>query len=170
MDIDGFLLASGFALLVILLGWTSQITSKSKETKEIENKFLEKAKIKRPDFKKIISKSNYTVDSLSKLIDFLFSEKKDKEEDIKIYQKIEIIYDDLIILDKRYNSRFWILFFMSISFFISGIICLFLCSTYKLITLVPNLVFVIVIFYNLTKVYNLEKRYVKNISEIMEEL
>jgi len=52
MDVAGFLFASGFALLVVLLGWSSQITSKSKETKGIENKFLEKAKIKRPDFKK----------------------------------------------------------------------------------------------------------------------
>jgi len=106
MDVAGFLFASGFALLVVLLGWSSQITSKSKETKGIENKFLEKAKIKRPDFKKIINKSNYTEESFSKLVEFLYSGKKDKEKDIKIYQKIEIIYKDLIALDKRYNWRF----------------------------------------------------------------
>jgi len=170
MDVAGFLFASGFALLVVLLGWSSQITSKSKETKGIENKFLEKAKIKRPDFKKIINKSNYTEESFSKLVEFLYSGKKDKEKDIKIYQKIEIIYKDLIALDKRYNWRFWILFYTSVSLFISGVICLLLCSLYRFISLIPSLIFIILVFNNLIKVYNLEKRYTKNIFEIMEEL
>jgi len=69
-----------------------------------------------------------------------------------------------------YVVRFWILFYTSVSLFISGVICLLLCSLYRFISLIPSLIFIILVFNNLIKVYNLEKRYTKNIFEIMEEL
>jgi hypothetical protein len=170
MDVSGFLLASGFALLVVLLGWANQITSKSKETKELEAQFLEKAKFKKGDYKKIINEKGSTEDSFSALIDFLYSSKKDKQEDVEIFEKIENIKKDLASLDNLYGWRFWILLFMSTSLFVTGVTAFFLSPNYKLWALAPNGIFIIIVFCNLVKVYNLEKRYTINISESMEKL
>jgi len=173
MDVEGFLLASEFALLVVLLGWASQITSKSKDTKELEGEFLEKAKLKKEDYKKIINEKGSSEDSFSALVDFLYSDKKNKkdtEEDVEIFEKIESIKKDLTSLDSMYGRRFWILLFMSLSFLLSGSTAFFLAPDNKLWALVPNLIFVVIVFVNLIKVYNLEKRFTKNISEVMEKL
>ncbi|MBU2503539.1 MAG: DUF2207 domain-containing protein [Nanoarchaeota archaeon] len=167
MDIEGFLLASGFALLVVMLGWASQITSKSKETKEIEREFLEKANLKSDKYKKIINEAGSTEDSFSALVDFLYSSKK---EDVEIFEKIKNIKEDLASLDRKYNYRFWILLIMSASLFLFGIVAFFIPPVYKFWVLPPNFIFVIIIFCNLIRVYNLEKRYTKNISEVMEKL
>jgi len=76
MDIEGFLLVSGFALLVVLVGWANQITSKSKETKDLEADFLKKAKLKRADYKKIVNEGGATEDSFKTLVDFLIQKRK----------------------------------------------------------------------------------------------
>lgn len=173
MDVAGFLLASGFALLVVLLGWASQITSKSKDTKELEGEFLERAKLKKEDYKKIINGKGSSEDSFSALVDFLYTDKKnkqDKQEDVEIFERIESIKKDLSSLDSLYGWRFWILLLMSISFFASGATAFFLAPDYKLWAFIPNSIFVVILFVNLIKVYNLEKRFTKNISEAMEKL
>jgi len=167
MDIEGFLLASGFALLVVLLGWANQITSKSKETKELEGDFLAKAKLKRDDYKKMINEGGATEDSFTAVVDFLYSS---EEENVVIFDKINRVKEDLQSLDTKYSWRFWILLLMSISLFVSGTVALFLAPAYKLWVLIPNSIFVIIVFCNLVKVHNLEKRYIKNISEAMEKL
>jgi len=59
---------------------------------------------------------------------------------------------------------------MSICFFITGIIAFFLPLNKKFWAILPNLVFVVLVFVNLIKVHNLEKRYTKNISDAMEKL
>jgi len=169
MDIEGFLLASGFALLVVLVGWANQITSRSKEAKDLEKDFLEKAKIKRPDYKKIINEAGSTEDSFFALVDFLYAKEREKE-DIEIFEKIKRIREDITNLSKKYTWRFWILLFMSISLFVTGIVAFFLPSQHNFLALVPNLLFVVIVFCNLVKVHNLEKRYTKNISEAMEKL
>ena len=167
MDIMGFLLASGFALLIVLLGWASQITSKSKETKELEAVFLEKAKLKRADYKKIISEGGTTEDSFIAVVDFLYSS---EEDNVVVFDKIKRVKEDLQSLDRKYNWRFWILLFMSMSLFLSGAVAFFLCECYKLYTLLPNSIFVVVVFCNLITIHNLEKKYVRNISKAMEKL
>lgn len=167
MDIEGFFLASGFALLVVLLGWASQITSKSKETKELEGEFLKKARLKRNDYKKMINEGGTTEDSFSAAIDFLYST---EEENVEIFEKIKRVKEDLHKLDDKYGWRFWVLLFMSITLFLCGLIGLFLPSQQKLWTLIPFFIFVIVVFWNLVQVHNLESRYIDNISEAMEKL
>ncbi len=167
MDIEGFLLASGFALLIVLVGWANQITSRSKEAKDLEAEFLRKAKLKRNDYKKMVNEGGATEDSFTAVVDFLYSA---EEDNVVVYDKIKRIKEDLQSLDKKYSWRFLILLSMSISLFVSGTIALFVLSPYKLWALVPNLAFVILIYYNLIKTYNLEKRYTKNIYEAMEKL
>ena len=51
MDIESFLLTSGFALIVVLIGWSNQITTRSKETRELEQEFIQKAKVKSQKYK-----------------------------------------------------------------------------------------------------------------------
>lgn len=167
MDIEGFLLASGFALIVVLVGWANQITSKSKETKDIEADFLKKAKLKRSDYKKIVNEGGSTEDSFKTLVDFLYTK---KEEELQIFDKIKIIKADIENLGKKYSGRFWILLLMSACFFITGIVSFFLPLGKKFWAVLPNLIFVLFVFVNLIKVHNLEKRYTKNISEAMEKL
>jgi len=167
MDIEGFLLASGFALLVVLVGWANQITSKSKETKDIEADFLKKAKLKRADYKKIVNEGGSTEDSFKTLVDFLYTK---KEEDLQIFEKIKLIKADIERLDKKYSGRFWILLWMSACFFVTGVVAFFLPLDQKLWVIFPNLFFVLFVFVNLIKVHNLEKRYTQNISEAMEKL
>ena len=167
MDVKGLLLTSGFALLIVLLGWANQITSKSKETKELESEFLNKAKLKRKDYQKIIKEQGAKEDSFSALVDFLYSK---EEEDVEIFEKIKNIKTNLETLDKKYSRRFWILLCMSISLFITGIASFFLSADYKPLILCINLIFIVAVFCNLVKVHNLEKKYTKNISEAMEKL
>ena len=167
MDIAGFLLASGFALLIVLLGWASQITSKSKETKKLEADFLAKAKLKRADYKKMINEGGATEDSFIAVVDFLYSS---EEDNVVIFDKIKRVKGDLQSLDRKYSWRFWFLLLMSMSLFLSGTVAFFLCKCYKLYTLLPNSIFVIMVYFNLITTQNLEKRYVKNISEAMEKL
>ncbi len=167
MDIEGFLLASGFALLVVLVGWANQITSKSKEMKDLEADFLKKAKLKRRDYKKIVNEGGATEDSFNALVDFLYTK---KEEDLEIFDKIKQIKEDIDKLDDHYSWRFWLLLSMSICFFITGTIVFFLPLNEKFLGIIPNLIFVLLVFVNLIKVHNLEKRYTKNISDAMEKL
>ncbi len=167
MNVEGFFLASGFALLIVLLGWASQITSKSKETKELEAGFLAKAKLKRDKYKKMINEGGATEDSFIAVVDFLYTS---EEDNVVIFDKIKRVKGDLQKLDRKYNWRFWILLLMSMSLFLSGAVAFFLCDCYKLYTLLPNSIFVVVVFCNLITIHNLEKKYVKNISEAMEKL
>jgi len=167
MEVEGFLLASGFALLIVLLGWANQITSKSKETKELEADFLAKAKLRRDAYKKIINEGGATEDSFIAVVDFLFST---EEDNVVIFGKIKRVKEDLQSLDRKYNWRFWILLLMSMSLFLSGAVALFLCESYKLYTLLPNSIIVVIVFCNLITIHNLEKKYVRNISEAMEKL
>jgi len=167
MDIEGFLLGSGFALLIVLLGWASQITSKSNETKDIEADFLKKAKLKRSDYKKIVNEGGTTEDSFKVLVEFLYTK---KDDDIQIFDKIKKIKKDIDNLDSYYSHRFWILLWMSFCLFVTGGLAFFLSPDKKIFMLLPNVFFVVLIFLNLIKVHEFEKRYTKNISEAMEKL
>lgn len=167
MNVEGFFLGSGFALLIVLLGWANQITSKSKETKELEKDFLVKAKLKNEDYKKIINNGGATDDSFNTLIDFLYTT---KTEDVEVFEKIKIVKKNIQKFDRKYYCRFWILLFMSISFFINGTIAFFVSDEYDFMLLIPNLVFIVLIICNLINVYNTEKEYITNISDIMEKL
>lgn len=168
MDYEGFILASGFALLIVLLGWADQITSKSKELKDIETAFLEKAeKLKKSDYKDILDKKGSTESSFTALVNFLYS---NKEEEVELFEKIKYIKEDIKKLDYKYNFRFWLLLYTCVSLFATGIISLFLPKDYKLLSISPNIMFISVIFFNLISVYVLEKRCTQNIAEAMEKL
>lgn len=167
MDIEGFLFATGFALLVLLLGWADQITSKSKETQELEDKFLEVTKLKRDDYKKMVREGGTTENSFIAAVDFLYTA---EEKNVDVYNKINKIKDDLKKLDAIYGHRFWILLSMSAMLFISGIIAFFLEPSRKLWSLFPNLLFVVAIFLNLIRVHSLEENYTRNIRDVMEKL
>ena len=167
MDIEGYLLGSGFALLIVLLGWADQITSKRKETKDLEADFLKNGKVKRADYQKIVKQRGATEDSFNALVDFLFSEEKDN---IEIFEIIVNIRNDLAKLDKQYRFRFWMLTCLSIYLFLSGVLAYFIKDAYKFWLLLPNLVLVSLVFLNLIKIYNLENRHNKNIRDVMEKL
>lgn len=167
MDIEGFLLASGFALLVVLVGWSNQITSRSKETRDLEQEFIAKAKMKRKDYKDIINKKS-AEKSIYALVDFLYSNREESE--IEAFDKITKIRKNLPILNKKYSNRFWILLITSISLIISGIGSYYLPEQYKIYAVFFNMIFVILMIVNLVVTYNLEKKYSANIRKAMEEL
>ena len=167
MDIEGYLLTSGFALLIVLLGWADQITSKSKETKDLEADFLKNGKVKRTDFKKMIEQRGATEDSFNALINFLYSAEQDN---LEIFEIIVNIRNDITELDKQYHARFWILVCLSIYLFVAGIVAFFIPDTFKLWLLIPNLDIVALTFFNLIKIYILENRHNKNIRNIMEKI
>ena len=167
MEVEGFLLASGFALLIVLLGWASQITSKSKEAKQLEADFLSKAKLKRDDFKEMVDEGGTTEHSFITVVDFLFSA---EEENVVIFDKIKRVKEGLYTLDKKYRWRFWLLLLMSAFLFLTGTVAFILPDCYKLWALAPNSIFVVMVFCNLITIHNLEKKYVRNISEAMEKL
>jgi len=166
--VEGFLLASGFALLVVLVGWSNQITIRSKETRDLEQEFIIKAKIKDKDYKNMINKGKSAEKSISSLINFLYS--KRGESEIKAFEKITKIKKDLPLLNKKYANRFWILLITSISFIISGVGSYYLLEAYKIYVIFFNLIFIFMMIINLVSTYTLEKRYSENIHEAMEEL
>lgn len=167
MDITGYLLGSGFALLIVLLGWADQITSKNKETKELEADFLRNGKIKRADYKKMVEGKGVTRDSFNTLIDFLYSAETDNVEILEIIVNIK---KDMIVLDRQYRHRFWLLVGLSIYLFLAGISAIFVSDPHKLWLLVPDILLVALIFANLIKIYVLESRHNRNIHSIMEKL
>lgn len=168
MDIIELLLASGFALLVVLVGWSNQITIRSKETRELEQEFITKAKMKRKDYKDLINKGKSAEKSISALIDFLYS--KREESEINVFDKVTKIKKDLPVLNKKYSNRFWILLITSIFFMISGIAYYLLPEPYNFYSIPFNILFIILMIINLVTTYSLEKRYSENISKAMEEL
>jgi hypothetical protein len=168
MDIEGFLLTSGFALIVVLVGWSNQITSKSKETRELEQEFIQKAKVKRKDYKSMINKGKSAEKSISALVNFLYSKREDSE--IKAFDKITKIKKDLPLLNKKYSNRFWILLVTALSLIISGIGSFYVPGEYKVYLIFFNMLFVIIMVFNLVTTYILEKRYSENIYRVMEEL
>ena len=167
MDIEGFLLTSGFALLVVLVGWSNQITSRSKETRDLEQEFISKAKIKPKDYNDIVNKKS-AEKSIHALVDFLYS--KREESEIEAFDKITRIRKNLPMLDKKYSNRFWILLITSVSLMLSGVVCYFLLDAYKIYTILFNIIFVILMIINLITTYNLEKRYSANLRKVMGEL
>lgn len=166
-DVERFLLASGFALLVVLVGWANQISSKNKETKDLEADFLRKANLKGDDYKKIVNERGATEESFNALVEFLYTK---NEEDLDIFDKIRHIKEDIPKLRDYYGRRFWLLLWMSISLFITGTISFILPLNEKFWAIIPNLIFVAFLFFNLMKVHELEKRYTKNLSDAMEKL
>jgi uncharacterized membrane protein len=167
MDIEGFLLTSGFALLVVLVGWSNQITNRSRETRELEQEFIDKARMKRKDYKKIINKKS-AEKSIYALVDFLYS--KREESEIDAFDKITKIRKDLPLLNKKYSHRFYILLITSISLIVSSVCAYYLPEQYKIYTILGNLIFFIMMIVNLIATNNLEKRYSENIHKTMEEL
>jgi len=168
IDVESFLLTSGFALIVVLIGWSNQITTRSKETRELEQEFIQNAKVKRKDYKNMINKGKSPEKSISSLVNFLYSNRDDS--DIKAFDKITKIKKDLPLLNKKYSNRFWILLLTSISLLFSGIVALYILEEYKIDLVFFNLIFVMVMIYNLITTYTLEKRYYGNIHRAMEEL
>jgi cytochrome b subunit of formate dehydrogenase len=166
------LLSSGIALLIVLIGWSNQITSKGKELKETEKAFIEKAKIKEAKYKKMIQEKGATERSFEILIDFLYT-KKDKE--IAEFEKIKSIKKDFEKLNAEYNNRFWILVILSVFFLITGVLTLFVDKNTSILCLKPehflmylNVFPIIAAYCNLVHIYNIEKRFAQTINEVME--
>ncbi len=169
MDISGFLLTSGFVLLVVLLGWSNIITSKSKETKDLEAEFLKKANLKSADYKSIIDKAGSTKESLNMLVEFLYSRTREQVH-IEVFERIKQVKKEIKYLDKEYSWRFWLLLITTGILFITGVKSLFLETGNKNIALLPNAFTVILLFKNLITVHLLENKYSENMYQIMEKL
>ncbi len=168
MDIGGFLLSAGFALFVVLLGWSGQITSKSKEIKEVERGFSEKVEEKyKKNYDKITNKVGTSEESLFALIDFLYS--KTDQEDVEALDQIQNIKKAIPKLNKKYNFRFWIMLTTSLSFLISGIIYLILIESHIYI-IITNIILIIILFFNLITSHALERSYVEDMTRLMEGL
>ena len=106
-DVAGVLLASGFGLLIVLFGWSEQITSKNKDTKELEEKFREKTKLKNESYQKMLKEDGATKDTLYAAIDFLYSQQRE-EKDIEAFGSIKLVKTNLQKLDKKYKSGLFI--------------------------------------------------------------
>ena len=130
---------------------------------------LARAARQKYEYKKIIDRSGASKESLSTIVDFLYSKKR-SGEDIEIFNKIKEIKTDIKELDDKYNWRFWLLLYMIASLIISGLVSLFMVDKFKIWALTPNLLFVIFIFCNLISVHVVEKRYAENITKTMEKL
>jgi hypothetical protein len=169
MNMAEFLLGAGLGLLIVLLGWSEQITSKRKDTKELENEFLGKAKFKSEKYKEIISKGGATKKSFSNLVDFLYAKDR-KDEDIEIFEDMKQIKADLKTLDRKYSWRFWVLLVMTACLFVSGGVNLYWPTISKKWILGPNLIFILLVFINLINVRLLENKYANNITKVMEKL
>jgi hypothetical protein len=167
MDIEGYLFGSGFGLLIVLLGWANQLTTKNQETKDLENQFLKKAKLLRSDFQKMINEGGASEDSFDKLMDLLFSTERDH---VRAFVKIKAIRSDVALLEKKYGRRFWLLTFLSILLFLTGIVSIMTPPEYKLWMLAPSFILIAFVFLNLIAIYRIEKRYTQTLNDAMEIL
>lgn len=164
MDVAGYLLGSGFGLLIVLLGWANQITSKNKQTKDLESQFLKKARVRQEDYRRMVDEGGATEESLDSLIQFLFTK---EEGDLEAFSRIQAVKKKIDTLDRKYSQRFWLLTSLSILLFGSGIGALLTPREYNLWMLSPSLVLIAFVFVNLVAVYNIEKKYTKDLNEVM---
>ena len=167
MDIAGYLFGSGFGLLIVLLGWANQLTTKNQETKDLQEQFRKKARLRKEEFHGMMENGGATEESFNAMVDFLFTK---EEKHLELFEQLKEIRKNLAALDKKYNRRYWLLTSLSLTLFASGIISILTAAEYKSCLLIPGLLLVALVFVNLIGVYNLEKRYTKNLNKAMETL
>lgn len=119
-----FLFGSGLAFFIALLGWSEQIRSTGKETREVEAKFLQKHKIEKSELLRIVRATN-PEEQLEALTQLMTSGKLKTVPDVEVLGMFERWNRMLSKLEKYYTYKYDLTIVLTICMFLSGIGSLF---------------------------------------------
>ncbi len=131
---EEFLIGTGVALLLALIGWSEQIRSLHRETLKAERDFSEKRNINWDHVRKIIRGTAPAKEKIVALNKLLREKSVLKKDDIKIINQFYNLGKKRIDIEKLYNIKYILILVLTFLFFISGVINYFIesCSEFKL--------------------------------------
>jgi hypothetical protein len=120
-----FLFASGLALFIALLGWSDQIRGIDNDTKELEQRFLEKTQIERRDFLQIV-KSESPNDQFRALTRLLTDGKIQNKDEAEVLKDFATEWNSQwSAIERLSNWKYNLTIVLTFVLFGTGIISLF---------------------------------------------
>jgi hypothetical protein len=119
-----FLFASALALFVALLGWSDQIRGINKDTKELENRFLEETGIEKRDFVSVI-KPNRQGEQLAALMKLMKSGRIQSHVKVDLISAFKAWNKEWCRLEKISFWKYVLAVALTVTFFLAGVASLF---------------------------------------------
>jgi hypothetical protein len=128
---EQFLIGTGIALLMVLIGWSEQIGNLHKDTMEVEKEFSNDRKVKWSKIRPLI-RSNSTPEQKLKALNIIVEESNFQDtKDIDIMGKLSELDEKRCQLESLYNIKYILILCLTSLFFISGTINYFISASCK---------------------------------------
>jgi hypothetical protein len=126
-----FLFASGLGLFIALLGWSDQIRGIDKDTKELEDRFLKKTRMKKHDFLKV-TKSESPYDQFVALTQNVSAGKIKSEEDAQVLSDFAIeLRSQWAAIERLSTLKYYLTIALTIGLFVAGVLSLFTTPAHR---------------------------------------
>lgn len=136
---DEFLIGTGIALLLVLIGWSEQIKSWHKDTREAERDFSRERNIKWNKIRPLLRTNTSAIKKL-KALNALLKEKSLQEvQDVNIIGKFISLDKKRAEIESLYKIKYRLIFALTISFFLSGIINYFIADNSRIKILIVQI-------------------------------
>lgn len=129
---EGFLIGTGMALLLVLIGWSEQVKSWHKDTIEAEKEFSKSHNLKWKEIRPLIRTETLPVKKLKALNKLLIKKSLKEVQDVKIIEKLLTLDKERNQLENFYRIKYKLIFIMTILYFSSGIINYFIKDNHKI--------------------------------------
>jgi hypothetical protein len=125
-----FLLTAGFALLLLLVGWSDQLRELRSSTRDVERQFLKRIRGQTDQFRKLFNKNKTTLEAerLEASLVILGKALKADSHGNNLYSVIELS-KRMQILDALYSLRFWTMLGLATELLLGGIVLACMEST-----------------------------------------
>ena len=123
-----FLFASGLALFIALLGWSDQIRGIDRDTKELEQRFLEKTGIDKRDFLDIV-KPGSADEQLVALTQVMTAGGIKTKDSAELLRTFTTYISQWSRLERLSTWKYYLTITLTIALFVAGIASLFITPT-----------------------------------------
>lgn len=131
-ELSLFLFGSGLALFIALLGWSDQIRSTTRETRDLEKRFLEQHGIHVSELAPVIrpKNPNEQLEALTKLITRDKIKTRSAAQALPLFQQWN---EKLTTLEKYYSIKYDLTIVLTICLFVAGIVSLLITPWSRLV-------------------------------------
>jgi len=137
--VEEFLIGTGIALLLALLGWSEQIKSWHKDTMETEKAFCEERNINWSQIRQLIRTDAPAVKKLKVLGNLLKIEALTNIQDVNLIGEFMNLDKKRSKLEDLYKIKYKLVLIMTFLFLLSGIINYFVDERCKIETFIINI-------------------------------
>lgn len=123
-----FLFASGLALFIALLAWSDQIRGIDKDTKELEQRFLEKTGIDKRAFLDIV-KPESTDNQLIALTQVVTAGRIKTKDTVEVLRTFTEWHNEWLRIERLYTWKYNLTIALTITLFLAGISSMFITPT-----------------------------------------